>query len=530
MASLEEIRQNRIQKLQIFKKENIEPYPIESFFDYTLEEITLLFSKLSKKKKAISLVGRIMSIRQQGGLIFFNINDGTGSFQGLLKKDNIEDKVFDFFSQATDIGDYIEIKGNLFLTKRKEKTLMVNSWKMLAKSLRPLPEKWHGLQDVEERFRKRYLDSLMNMEVRDRFIIRSRIITEIRKFLDKAQYLEVETPALHPLYGGASAMPFITHHNVLDMNLYLRISDELYLKRMLIGGFPKVYEIARDFRNEGIDATHNPEFTMVEFYESFSSASKQMKFVEKLLKTIIKNIFKKVNPVRGHEGSQRAPLEIPAQARAGIKDSLSLTGRASTSNGVKINYNNQEIDFSKKFSVVSYYDIIRRYALIPNLEAISKEELAVKATQLGVQYSDSDSFQKILDNIYKKNCRSKILQPTFIIDYPADYLPLAKRKSDNQMFVDAFQLVVGGIELLKAFSELNDPIDQRERFMHQEKIKDEGEADTQALDEDFIEAMEYGMPPSGGVGIGIDRLVMLLTDTHNIKEIIYFPTLRPRSE
>jgi len=490
MASLEEIRQNRIQKLQILKEKGIEPYPIESSFDYTLREVALLFSKLSKKKKAISLVGRIMSIRQQGGLIFFNINDGTGSFQGLLKKDNIGDKVFDFFSQVTDIGDYIEIKGNLFLTKRKEKTLMVNSWKMLAKSLRPLPEKWHGLQDVEERFRKRYLDSLMNMEVRDRFIIRSRIITEIRKFLDKAQYLEVETPALHPLYGGASAMPFITHHNVLDMNLYLRISDELYLKRMLIGGFPKVYEIARDFRNEGIDATHNPEFTMVEFYESFSSASKQMQFVEKLFKTIIKNIFKKV----------------------------------------KINYNNQEIDFSKKFSVVSYYDIIRRYALIPNLEAISKEELAVKATQLGVQYSDSDSFQKILDNIYKKNCRSKILQPTFIIDYPADYLPLAKRKSDNQMFVDAFQLVVGGIELLKAFSELNDPIDQRERFMHQEKIKDEGEADTQALDEDFIEAMEYGMPPSGGVGIGIDRLVMLLTDTHNIKEIIYFPTLRPRSE
>jgi lysyl-tRNA synthetase class 2 len=487
MASLEEIRQSHLKKLELLKDAGIDPYPIESNQDFTLAEIIAGFSKLSKKR-SLSVCGRVMALRPQGALAFLNVADGTGSFQALIKKDEIGEDVFKIFADTVDIGDFVELEGSLFITKRKEKTLAIKSWRMLSKSLRPLPEKWHGLQDVEERFRRRYLDALMSKEVKDRFILRSRLITEMRSFLDAAGYLEVETPALQPLYGGASAEPFITHHNALDIDLYLRISDELYLKRMLVAGFPKVYEVSKDFRNEGIDATHNPEFTMLEFYEAYSDSAKQMAFVEKMFKTLIKKLFK-------------------SQA---------------------IIWGEQKIDFSKKFAVISYLSLIKRHALIANPESISHRELKLKAAQLGVKIEEGDSFWKIMDNIYKKVCRPKLVQPTFIVDYPAEYLPLAKRQKKNPKLVDAFQLVVGGVELVKAFSELNDPIDQKERFMMQEKNKQAGEKDAQSFDEDFIEAMEYGMPPSGGVGIGIDRLMMLLSDQKNIKEVIFFPTMRPR--
>ena len=499
MASLEEIRQIHLGKLAELKKVGLDPYPIESHQDFTLAEVINNFTKLSKKK-SLTIAGRVMALRPQGALTFLNLNDGTENFQALIKKparttegvqsggDDVSTESFDLFNDTVDIGDFVEIKGSLFITKRKEKTLVIKDWAMLAKSLRPLPEKWHGLQDVEERFRRRYLDSLMSKEVRERFVLRARLITEMRKFLDEAGYLEVETPALQNLYGGASAEPFVTHHNALDIDLYLRISDELYLKRMLVGGFPKVYEIAKVFRNEGIDVTHNPEFTMIEFYEAYSDAKKMLIFVEKMFKTLIKKLFKKQT----------------------------------------ITFNEQEIDFSKKFSVISYFELLKKYALINNSESISIKELTLKAGQLGVSVDEKDSFWKIMDNIYKKICRPKLIQPTFIIDYPVEYLPLAKRQKKNSKLVDAFQLVVGGIELVKAFSELNDPIEQKERFMMQEKNKEAGERDAQSYDEDFIEAMEYGMPPAGGVGIGIDRLMMLLSDQKNIKEVIYFPTMRPR--
>jgi lysyl-tRNA synthetase class 2 len=487
MASIEEIRGARLQKLELLKKAGVDPYPIESARGFTLEEIVDDFPKLKKNKKII-LAGRVMALRPQGGLTFFNLNDGTAHFQGLIKKEEAE-KAFDLFNQTVDIGDFIEVEGVLFVTKREERTIQVKSWRMLAKSLRPLPEKWHGLQDTEERFRRRYLDALMSVEVKDRFIIRSKIISEIRSILDKAGYLEVETPALQPLYGGASAEPFTTHHNTLDMDLYLRISDELYLKRMLVAGFPKVYEIARDFRNEGIDATHNPEFTMLEFYEAYSDAGKQREFTESMIQGLVKKIFKKS----------------------------------------RLNYASHEIDFSKKFAVVPYFEMIKRYAMIPNPEKLDLNDLKLHAARLGIALDKSDTAEKILDNIYKKTCRPKLVQPTFIIDYPAGMLPLAKRLADRPELVDAFQLVVGGVELVKAFSELNDPIDQKERFMGQEKTGKLGDKEAQPFDEDFIEAMEYGMPPAGGVGIGLDRLVMLLTDTHNIKEVIFFPTMRSKS-
>lgn len=488
MASLDEIRQERIKKLNLLKDNGINPYPISSKQNFTLFEVLDNFSKLSKQKKAIKLVGRVMALRGQGALVFCDFSDGTETFQALLKKGEVKEKKFQLFKDTIDIGDFVELKGNLFVTKRKEKSLLVSDWSILSKSLRPLPDKWHGLQDVEERFRRRYLDTLMSEDVRNRFITKSKIITAIRDFLDKDNFLEVETPLLQPLAGGASALPFLTHHNSLDIDLYLRIAPELYLKKLLIGGFPRVYEIGRNFRNEGIDATHNPEFTMLEFYESYSDAKHQMVRVEKLLKTVAKKILNKTSFV----------------------------------------YNENKIDFSKKFKVVSYFDLLQRYALITNPGSITKDEALLKAKQLGVDVDKNDSLEKIIDSIYKKVCRPKLIQPTFIIDYQANCLPLAKRKEDDPEIVDAFQLVIGGMEFVKAFSELNDPLDQAERFEKQKIYKKEGDSEAQAGDEEFLEAMEYGMPPAGGVGIGIDRLAMILTDAQNIKEVILFPTMRPK--
>lgn len=489
MSSIDDIRQGRLAKLQALKEKNIEPFPVVSHQDATNAEVVEGFAKflLASAKKPLTMVGRVLSLRPQGAIIFFTFDDGTGKFQGFMKKDEgISAELFDSFIQFVDIGDFVQISGKLFETKRGEKTLDISNWSMLSKSLRPLPEKWHGLQDAEERFRRRYLDLISSPEVKDRFIVRSRIISELRKVLDKEGFLEVETPMLQHLAGGASAEPFTTHHNALDMDLYLRIAPELFLKKLLIGGMPKVYEIGRNFRNEGIDVTHNPEFTMLEYYEAWSDAQKQMKFAEKMLRTVVKNVL--------------GTHEIKTDADV--------------------------IDFSKKFAVISYTDLLKRYALIPNPESATREEYALAAQQLGVSVAPGDGREKIMDNIYKKTCRPKIIQPTFIINYPVDALPLAKRLPDSKEFVDAFQLIAGGLEIVKAFSELNDPIDQLERFANQEKNKKAGDAEAQPNDEEFVEAMEYGMPPAGGVGIGIDRLVMLLTGTKNIREVILFPTLR----
>lgn len=504
MSSLEEIRAERIKKLERLQAQGIDPYPITTNPTAPIAEVVHNFETFAEEKSVV-LAGRVKGIRAHGGALFFDLVDGsynteTGTIpaveafdvkiQGYLKRDSIGEEVFALFEETVDMGDFVEITGKLFITKREEKTLEVESWRMLAKSLRPLPDKWHGLQDVEERFRKRYLDSLMSGEVRRRFVIRSRVISEMRNFLESAGFLEMETPVLQPLYGGASAAPFKTHHNALDAEFYLRISDELYLKRMLIGGFPKVYEIAKDFRNEGIDVTHNPEFTMLEFYEAWSDSPKQQVFVEKLVQHLVKKLY---------------------------------GGSTFTLNGV-------EIDVSKSFTRIAYSDLLKRYALITDPENASRDEVVLKANQLGVDVAPADSKEKILDNIYKKACRPKLIQPTFIVDYPADYLPLAKRSVKNPAIAEVFQLIIGGFELVKAFSELNNPIDQFERLTAQDKQRAGGDSEAQTLDMDFIEAMEYGMPPAGGVGIGIDRLVMALTDTHNIREIVYFPTLRPEKD
>lgn len=488
MASIEEIRIERIKKLNLLKEKGINPYPIETKRSMSVENALISFPKLVKSKKKITLAGRVTAIRGQGALFFFNIRDGGHLIQGLLKKDEVKSGLQELFQNTVDVGDFIECAGTLFVTKRKEKTLQVKEWRMLAKSLRPLPDKWHGLQDTEERFRRRYLDLLMSPEVRERFMVRTRIITEIRNFLNDADYMEVETPLLQSLAGGALAEPFGTHHNALDIDLSLRIAPELYLKKLLVGGYSRVYELGRNFRNEGIDATHNPEFTMLEFYAAYETAATQMIFVEKMIKTIVRKVAKNAS----------------------------------------IKVGDEKIDFKKKFMVVSFLDLLKRYALIQDPENSSLEELRIRAEQLGIKVESFDSREKIMDNIYKKTCRPKIIQPTFIIDYPAGFSPFAKRQEKDPALIDRFQLIVGGIEFVNAFSELNDPEDQRLRYEEQDVKKKGGEGDVSPSDEDFLEAMEHGIPPASGVGIGIDRVVMLLTNTRNIKEVVLFPTMRPR--
>ncbi|MHB8652097.1 MAG: lysine--tRNA ligase [Minisyncoccota bacterium] len=487
MASLEELRNERIKKLQLLRAAGMDAYPIVTPAHISIADAVARFDALCVKERQEGLVGRVVAIREQGSLIFFNFSDGTGTFQGLYKRDSDEEMgLFNLFVRTVDLGDFIWVKGSFFTTKTGAKTVQVNEWTMLAKALRPLPDKWAGLQDTEERFRKRYLDTLMSEEARQRFMIRSQVVSEIRRFLDTAGYIEVETPVLQAQAGGATAEPFMTYHNALDMDMYLRIAPELYLKRLLVGGFSKVYEFARNFRNEGIDATHNPEFTMLEFYESFSDAAKQRRVVENLFNHIASTVFKEV-----------------------------------TVDGVAI-------DFQNVFNVVTFYDLLRKYAQIADPKSASIEELTSKAAQCGVEVEKNMPREKLLDAIYKKMCRPKLIQPTFIIEYPVDYLPLAKRMTHDLSLVDAFQLVAGGIELVKAFSELNDPLDQAERFRVQDENRKQGDKEAQTSDMEFLEALEHGMPPAGGVGIGIDRLIMFFTDTKNIREVILFPTLRPK--
>lgn len=488
MASLEEIRTERLKKLEILKEKGMHPYPTYAKRTIAIADALASFTALARTKKKLTLAGRVMAIRGQGALAFINIQDGESIIQCFLKRDEVKGDLFTLFRDTVDIGDFIECTGVLFVTKRKEKSLLVKEWRMLAKSLRPLPDKWHGLSDVEERFRKRYLDLIMSPDARARFTVRSRLITESRTLLNEVGYMEVETPILQSLAGGALAEPFKTHHNALDIDLNLRIAPELYLKKLLVGGFSRVYEIGRNFRNEGIDTTHNPEFTMLEFYAAYETAQSQMVFVEKMVKALAKRVLKKTKiPIAG-----------------------------------------EVVDLSKRFAVVPFLDLIKRYALIEDPEHVTRDELKMRAEQLGVKVEAHDSLEKIMDNIYKKMCRSKIIQPTFIIDYPAGFSPFAKKKEDDPLLIDRFQLVVGGIEVVNAFSELNDPLDQRARYEEQDKKKKGGEGDVSPSDEDYVEAMEYGLPPAGGVGIGIDRLTMLFTDTKNIREVVLFPTLKPK--
>jgi len=487
MATIDDLRQTRIKKLEAIRKALFNPYPEKTKRTHKIAEALKDFNAMNRSKKEVILAGRIKSVRGHGGSTFLDVEDGSGQIQAFLRKDRVGERSYQFFLNNFDVGDFIEARGILFKTKKGLKTIEVSDFKMLAKSLLPLPEKWHGLQDVEERFRKRYLDLLFNPAVKEKFEIRSKIIKEIRSFLDGEGFLEVETPVLQLIYGGAKAKPFKTHLNALDIDIYLRIALELYLKRLLVGGFEKVYEIGKCFRNEGVDRSHNPDFTMLEFYWAYSDYKELMKLTEKLFESVVKR-------VRGD---------------------------------LKIQYEDKKISFKAPFERIGFNLLLKKYTKI-NLKEINLAALKKEAQKLGVKVEKNMQKAEVADEIYKKYCLPKILKPTFVINHPVGAFPLAKTNSEDISKLANFQLIVGGWELVNAFSELNDPLEQRKRFEEQEKFFKQGSEEAQRMDEDFLEALEYGMPPAAGFGMGIDRLVTLLTDSHSLREVILFPTMKPR--
>ena len=489
MANIEELRNERLKKLKNFESVRIWPYPRQSKRTHSIDMVFSDWNGLAESEKEIVIAGRLRSTRGHGGMLFCDIADGTGKIQVLLKKDGLGEKSYQFFADNFDIGDFVEIRGTVFVTKRGEKTIQTSDYKMMAKSLRPLPDKWHGLQDTEERYRKRYLDLIFNDEVKQKFVIRTKIITAIREFLDKRGFMEVETPVLQSIYGGAAAKPFRTRINAFDMEVFLRISPELFLKRLLVGGFEKVYEIGKCFRNEGVDKQHNPDFTMLEFYWAWADYKDLMAMAEEMIREVLDKTVK--------------------------------TG--------KINYQGQEIDFSLPWPRVEFADLLKKHAKIDYWD-LNRDALAKKAGKLGVEVAKGAGKAEIADEIYKKYCRPKIIQPTFLIHYPAECKPLAKRLRSDSPVLANFQLIVNGFEIINAFSEQNDPIEQAARLKEQEEMFKLGFEEAQRTDTDFIEALEHGMPPAAGFGMGIDRLAALLTDSNALREIILFPLMKPRTE
>ena len=494
MSAINEIRDARIKKLELLKEKGIDPYPANSLRELSLNEVINNFEDLEKNTQIKWVAGRIMSLRGQGGIIFATLYDGTASFQALFKKDSLGDEKFDFFNTVTDIGDFIEVQGTFFITKRGEKSIEAKDWRMLTKSLLPLPEKWAGLQDTEERFRKRYLEILTDKEVSDRFVLRSKVIKEIRRFFDDLGFLEIETPILKNNAGGAMAEPFITHHNDLDIDMKLRISLELEHKMLMVGGFPGVYEIGKNFRNEGSDPTHIQEFTMMEWYSAYNTLEENIVWTENLLKSLAKNIVGKTT----------------------------FTVYDKDGNGVEVN-------FDTVWPRVKFNDLLLQYADI-DMNNISLEDLQKEALKYGFEKENLNKIGRanLLDFVYKHTARPKLINPTFVTNYPGDLKPLANQNDDGT--AKAVQLIIGGAELTNQYSELVDPLRQRELLEAQAKMKSAGDAEAMEVDEEFLTAMEYGMPPMTGFGMGIDRLMAIYTEQKNLREVIFFPIMRPRNE
>jgi lysyl-tRNA synthetase class 2 len=486
--------QRRYEELEELKTKGIEPFAYS--FDVDSDSESIKQNYVEADVKNVKIAGRIMAIRRMGKASFAHVQDHTGRIQIYLKKDEIGEE-YDAF-KLLDIGDIIGIEGFVFKTKTGEISVHTKSLKVLSKTLRPLPiaketTDEHGnktihdqFADKELRYRQRYIDLVVNPHIKDVFIKRSKIITALRKFLDEHDFLEVETPVLQPLYGGAAARPFITHHNTLDIPFYLRIADELYLKRLIVGGLNGVYEISKDFRNEGMDRTHNPEFTMMELYVPYKDYNWMMDFVESMIQFICNDVFGKFD----------------------------------------FNYEGNQIDFSGKWNRISMVDSIQEKAGI-NVISASVEELKVAAKKLGIDIKSIEGKGKLIDEIFSVAVQPGLIQPTFVMDYPIELSPLAKLHRSKEGVVERFEGYVAGREISNAFSELNDPIDQRKRFEGQKKMMDEGDEEAHQIDEDFIRALEYGMPPTAGLGVGIDRLVMLLTNQSSIRDVIFFPQMKP---
>nr|WP_277988148.1 lysine--tRNA ligase [Halobacillus kuroshimensis] len=453
----------------------------EQYDTYTKEE-------LEEKQFPATVAGRIMTKRGKGKAGFTHIQDVTGQIQLYVRKDEIGEEAYDNLFKTADLGDIVGVTGVMFKTNVGELSVKAEEFQLLTKSLRPLPEKFHGLQDVEQRYRQRYLDLITNPDSRDTFVLRSKIIQSMRRYLDGLGFLEVETPLMHGIPGGASARPFITHHNALDMQLYMRIAIELHLKRLIVGGMEKVYEIGRVFRNEGVSTRHNPEFTMIELYEAYADYKDIMALTENMVAHIAKEV-------------------------------LGTT---------TVMYDDQEINLEPNWTRLHMVDAIKEYTGVDFWKHMSNDEAKALAEEHGIEIKDTMTFGHIVNEFFEQRVEEKLVQPTFIYGHPIEISPLAKKNPEDERFTDRFELFIVGREHANAFSELNDPIDQRERFEAQLKEREEGNDEAHMMDEDFLEALEYGMPPTGGLGIGVDRLVMLLTNSASIRDVLLFPQMRHR--
>jgi len=488
-------RQQRIDKLEKLRQLGVNPFandfvPSETALDVVHRFGTVEKEELESYPAQVKVAGRLMSLRFFGKAAFAHLKDRTGQIQIYVRKDTISEDLFEIF-KICDVGDFIGVEGKIFRTRTGELTVLVERLCLLTKSLRPLPEKWHGLKDVETRYRQRYVDLLVNGEVADTFKKRVKIIDGIRDFFKQRDFMEVETPMMQSVAGGATARPFVTHHNALDMDLFLRVAPELYLKRLVVGGFERVFEINRNFRNEGISIQHNPEFTMLEFYQAYATYLDLMQLTEELFASLAEQVCGSHNLI----------------------------------------YQGQEIDLTPPWDHLTVIESIEMYGAVPAERLQTSDLLLQVLKDMDIEIEERDSsYGKLLMKIFDEIVESKLIQPTFITDYPVEISPLSRRNETNPAVTDRFELFIAGREMANAFSELNDPLDQRERFIQQVKEKEAGDEEAHQYDADYIRALEYGLPPTAGEGIGIDRLVMLLTDSPSIRDVILFPLLKPENK
>jgi len=484
------ISQQRLEKLEKIRQSGYEAYPRTWHRTHTAQQAVALLKQQEEnkaEKAEISLAGRIMARRSMGKITFIDLRDGSGKMQLFLGRDSFNEKDNELLKDL-DIGDFLGVKGTLFRTKTGEPTVHVDSFTLLSKSLRPLPEKWHGLTDVDIRHRQRYLDLISSPEVKQTFEARSKIITAVRQFFNERGFIEVETPVLQSAAGGALAKPFITHHNALDQDFYLRIALELHLKRLIVGGFDKVYEIGRVFRNEGLSIKHNPEYTLLESYEAYADYTDVMKMVEELVSTVCRQVF----------GTMEAKL------------------------------GDHTLNFTPPWPRINLREAVQQFSGIDFVQYPKAELLRAKMQEIGIEVDPKKNWAKLVDELIGTYVEPNLIQPTFLVDYPVSLSPLAKTKQDNPRVVERFEAFAGGFEIANAFTELNDPIEQRERFEEQLKEREGYGEEEWSIDEDFLQALEYGMPPTGGLGIGIDRLVMILTNQQSIREVILFPQVKDK--
>lgn len=486
LEDLNELLKVRRAKLSELQNNGKDPFKIVKY-DVTHSTKYIVDNFESMEGTSVSIAGRLMSKRGMGKAGFCDVRDRDDKIQIYVKSDEIGAEVYEDFKKF-DIGDIVGVKGEVFRTNKGEKSLKVQEIVLLAKSLQPLPEKWHGLKDVDLRYRQRYVDLIVNPEVRDNFIVRSKIIKAIRKFLDNRGFLEVDTPLLNTIPGGAAAKPFITHHNTLDIDMYLRIAPELYLKRLIVGGLERVYEMGRMFRNEGMSVKHNPEFTLMEVYEAYTDYKGMMDLSEQLISTVAQEV-------------------------------LGTT---------KINYQGQEIDLTPPWNRMTMVEAVEKYVGVNFDNITSDEEARNIAKEKKVHIEGKPTKGEVLNLMFEEFAEEHLVQPTFIMDYPVEVSPLTKRKPDMPSFTERFELFITSREMANAYSELNDPIDQKGRFLSQVAKREAGDEEANMMDDDFVTALEYGMPPTGGLGVGIDRLIMLLTDSYSIRDVLLFPTMKPR--